>query len=155
MNKRNQRGTTVVEFAIVGALLLTMVFAVVEFGRALFVVNALTEATRRGARVAAVCPVGDPQPAKVAVFDSGAKGAVVPGLTTANVVVEYLDTAGNTLAAPAATFSSIRYVRVRIVGFTDALIIPFLMPTLSLSGFSTTLPRESLGIPRSGVVQPC
>jgi Flp pilus assembly protein TadG len=155
MNKRSQRGTTIVEFAIVGALALTMVFAVVEFGRTLFVINALTEATRRGARVAAVCPVGDAKPAQVAVFDVGGKSAVVAGLTTSNIVVEYLDTSGAAIANPAASFSSIRYVRVRIVSFTESLIIPFIMPTLSLPAFSTTLPRESLGIPRVGVVQPC
>jgi Flp pilus assembly protein TadG len=155
MKKRGQRGTTVVEFAIVGALLLTLVFAVVEFGRTLFTVNALTEATRRGARVAAVCPVGDPKPAQVAVFDVGGKSSVVAGLSTANIVVEYLDTAGTVLANPAASFSSIRYVRVRVVSFSESMIIPFFMRTLSLAGFSTTLPRESLGIPRVGVVQPC
>jgi Flp pilus assembly protein TadG len=156
MMKRYQRGTTVVEFAIVGALLLMLIFAVIEMGRALFIVNTLTEATRRGARLAAVCPVGDPKPAQVAVFAvGGGNSAVVNGLKTSNVVVEYLDTNGNVIANPGANFSSIRYVRVRIVGFTASLIIPFIMPTLSLSGFSTTLPRESLGIPRVGVVQPC
>jgi Flp pilus assembly protein TadG len=156
MKKRYQRGTTVVEFAIVGALLLMLIFAVMEIGRALFIVNTLTEATRRGARFAAVCPVGDPKPAQVAVFSAGgSKSAVVHGLSTSNVVVEYLDVAGGVIANPTASFSSIRYVRVRIVGYTQSLIIPFIMPSLSLSGFATTLPRESLGIPRTGVVQPC
>jgi hypothetical protein len=89
------------------------------------------------------------------VFDVGGKSAVVAGLTTSNIVVEYLDTSGAAIANPAASFSSIRYVRVRIVSFTESLIIPFIMPTLSLPAFSTTLPRESLGIPRVGVVQPC
>jgi Flp pilus assembly protein TadG len=156
MMKRYQRGTTVVEFAIVGALLLMLIFAVIETGRALFTLNMLTEATRRGARFAAVCPVGDPKPAQVAVFDAGGgKSAVVHGLKTSNVAVEYLDTSGNVIANPTANFNNIHYVRVRIVGYTESLIIPFIMPTLSLSGFSTTLPRESLGVPRVGVVQPC
>jgi Flp pilus assembly protein TadG len=154
--KRYQRGTTVVEFAIVGALLLMLLFAVIETGRALFIVNALTEATRRGARFAAVCPVGDPKPAQVAVFATGGgSSAVVNGLKTSNVAVEYLDTSGNVIANPTANFGAIRYVRVRITGFTESLIIPFIMPSLSLSGFATTLPRESLGVPRVGVVQPC
>jgi Flp pilus assembly protein TadG len=154
--KRYQTGTTVVEFAIVGTLLLMLIFAVIEVGRALFIMNTLTEATRRGARVAAVCPVGDPMPAQVAVFpNGGSNSAVVNGLSTANVAVEYLDINGSVIANPAANFSTIRYVRVRITGFTQLMIIPFIMPSLSLSGFSTTLPRESLGIPRVGVVQPC
>ena len=97
------------EFAIIGTLLMVVVFGIIEFGRALFVMNALTEATRRGARMAVVCPVGDPKPASTAVFDNGAgSSAVVSGLTTGNVQVEYLDTAGGVIAAPAASFSSIR-----------------------------------------------
>lgn len=154
--RRRQKGIAVVEFAIVGVLLMMTIFGVIETGRALFTVNALTEATRRGARMAAVCPVGDPKAASVAVFDSGGGGsAVVHGLTTANIDVSYLDVSGNVIANPAGNFGSIRYVRARIVSFTQSLIIPFIMPSLSLSGFSTTLPRESLGIPRVGVVTPC
>lgn len=154
--KRRQKGIAIVEFAIVGVLLMMVIFGVIETGRALFTVNALTEATRRGARMAAVCPVGDPKAASVAVFDSGGgRSAVVSGLTTANIDVSYLDVSGNVIANPAGNFGSIRYVRARIVNFTQSLIIPFIMPSLSLSGFSTTLPRESLGIPRVGVVTPC
>jgi Flp pilus assembly protein TadG len=154
--KRRQRGIAVVEFAIIGVLLMIVIFGVIETGRALFIVNTLTEATRRGARMATVCPVNDSMAARVAVFDNGGGGsAVVHGLTTANVVVEYLNTAGNVIADPANNFSSIRYVRVRIVNFTQSFIIPFIMPSVSLAGFSTTLPRESLGIPRAGVVTPC
>lgn len=153
---RRQSGSTCVEFAIVGAVLFTVLFGVIEVGRAFYVVNTLAEATRRGARTAAVCPVGDPKPASVAVFDSGGgTSAVVPGLTTANVVIEYLDSNGNVLANPTGSFSSIRYVRARIVGFTLPLAIPIVMPTLSLSGFPAVLPRESLGVPRTGIVQPC
>jgi TadE-like protein len=156
MMRRLQSGATTVEFAIVGVALLLIIFGVIEFGRALFVVNALTEATRRGARMAAVCPVGDPKPARVAIFDSGGgSSAIVSGLTTANVVIEYLDINGAPIGSPAANFSAIRYVRARIVGFTLPLAIPFVMPTLPLAGFSATLPRESLGVPRVGTVQPC
>jgi Flp pilus assembly protein TadG len=152
----SQRGTTTVEFAIVGLLLFIVVFGVIEFGRALFVMNTLTEATRRGARMAAVCPVGDSKPARVAVFDSGnGSSAIVYGLTTNNVLIEYLDVNGTTIGSPAANFSSIRYVRARIVGFSLPLVIPTLMPTLPMSGFSTTLPRESLGVPANEPVTAC
>jgi|KBSSwiStaDraftv2_1062776.scaffolds.fasta_scaffold03114_9 Flp pilus assembly protein TadG len=155
---RFQRGVTTVEFAIIGLLLFVVIFGVIEFGRALFVMNTLTEATRRGARMAAVCPVGDPKPASVAVFDNGSgNSAIVSGLTSANIMVSYLDASGTPVASPTtpAGFGSIRYVRVSIVGFTLSLIIPTIMPSIPMNGFSTTLPRESLGIPRVGVVTPC
>lgn len=152
----NQAGTTTVEFAIVGLWLFVVLFAVIEFGRALFVMNLLTEATRRAARMAAVCPVADPKPASVAVFDSGSGGsAIVSGLTTSNVLIEYLDVNGNTIASAASNFSSIRYVRARIVGFSLPLVIPTLMPTLPMSGFPAVLPRESLGVPANESVKPC
>lgn len=146
---RHQRGTTTVEFAIVGTVLMVVMFGVIEFSRALFVINTLAEATRRGARMAAVCPVGDPKPAQVAVFaNGGSSSSIVPGLTTANVQVQYLDISGAVVASPGTTagFNSIRYVRVNIVGFTHTLLIPLHLTAVPLSGFSTTLPRESLGV---------
>ena len=157
MRRRSQQGTTTVEFAIIGLLVMITVFGVIEVGRALFVMNALTEATRRGARMAAVCPVGDPKPASAAVFANGGGGSspIVAGLTTANVQVQYLDVNGAPIANPAANFANIRYVNVRIVAFGQTLLIPSLVTTIPINGFSTTLPRESLGIPRAGVVTAC
>ena len=153
---RPQYGLTTVEFAIVATVLFVVLFAVIEFSRALYVVNMLTEATRRGARMAAVCPVGDTDPASVAAFTSGgSNSSLISGLSTANVSIQYLDVNGAVLTDPTGDFDAIRYVRASIVGFSLPLMIPFLYPTLTLDGFATTLPRESLGIPRSGTIQPC
>jgi Flp pilus assembly protein TadG len=151
--RRRNRGTTSVEFAIIGSVLMVVVFGVIEFGRALFVMNALTEATRRGARLAAVCPVGDPASASAAVFTGS--GVAVNGLTTSNIQVQYLDASGAPIANPTGNFNTIRYVNVSIIGFSQTLLIPTLITTIPMNGFSTTLPRESLGIPRAGVVSAC
>jgi Flp pilus assembly protein TadG len=156
MTRRRQSGVTSVEFAIIGVLLMTVTFGVIEFGRALYVINLLTEGARRGARLAAVCPVGDPKPASAAIYDSGSgSSSLVSGLTTANVQVQYLDTNGSVIANPAANFGNIHYVSVSIVSFQLPLLIPVINPVLNLSGFSSTLPRESLGVPRVGVVTAC
>ena len=155
MRSRNQ-GLVTVEFAIIGTVVMIVLFGAIELGRTLFVMNTLTEVTRRCARVAAVCPVNDPAPAQVAVFaNGGGSSTVVAGLTPANIVIEYLDIAGTVVADPANEFQSIRYVRARLVNFTHELVIPFLAPLLPMPPFATTLPRESLGIPREGVVEPC
>ena len=141
-----QRGVTAVEFAILAALLMTLLLGVIEFGRALFVANALAESTRRGARMAAVCPVGDTRPAQVAIFaNAGGASRVAPDLTTANVEVSYLNASGAVLANPGGSFASIRYVRVRIVGYTQRMMIPFAMPEFLMPSFTATLPIESLG----------
>lgn len=152
MSKQRQKGLTTVEFAIIGTVFFMVLFGIIEMGRALFVVNTLTEATRRGARMAAVCPVGDSAPASAAVFDDGSgNSAVVYGLTTGNIEIDYLDSNGTVLSNPTASFGSIDYVRAKIVGFTLPLYIPLVMPTLALSGFEATLPRESLGVTRTAV----
>lgn len=156
MKSRSQAGVTTIEFAIIGTVMMVVVFGIIEMGRALYTINVLTEAARRGARMAAVCPVGDPKPASVAIFDSGnGTSSVVAGLTTSNIQIQYLDANGNAVANPAANFGLIRYVQSSIVSFTLPLYIPVLLPTLNLSGFTATMPRESLGIPRSGVVTAC
>ena len=151
-SKQQQKGLASVEFAIIGSVFFVVLFGVIEMGRALFVVNTLAEATRRGARMAAVCPVGSAGPASAAVFDNGTgSSAVVNGLTTNNIEVDYLDSNGNVLPNPTVTYGAIDYVRVKIVGFTLPLYIPFVLPTLALSGFAATLPRESLGVTRTAV----
>lgn len=149
--RRSESGLATVEFAIIGAVFFVVLFAVIEFGRALFVINTLTEVTRRSARLATVCQVGSAAPVNDAVTGSGGN-PVIGGLGSSNVVIEYLDTNGAVLANPATSdFGAIRYVRSRVTGFTLPLIIPFIMPTLSLSGFPAVLPRESLGVTPSAV----
>jgi hypothetical protein len=147
--RHQQKGLYIVEFALVAALFFVLLFGMIEFARALFVWNTLTEATRRGARLAAVCPVGHASIANVTVFNApGAGGAspILPTLNTSDVVTDYLDQAG----AVTGILDDIRYVRVSIVGFSHVLLIPALLPglpamTLTAPTFETTLPSESLG----------
>jgi Flp pilus assembly protein TadG len=144
--RRHQRGVTTVEFAIVASVLFTVLFGVIEFGRALFISNALVESTRRGARVAAVCPVGDPRPAQVAILAGGnGVSRISPDLTTTNVVVAYLNQNGGVIANPGASFAAIRYVQVRIDNYRHEMLIPFIMPEFFMPAFTATLPIESLG----------
>jgi Flp pilus assembly protein TadG len=80
-----QKGTTTVEFAIVGSVAMLVLLTVIEFSRVLFVVNALGEGARRGARMAIVCPINDPAIAQTSIFSrSGGSNAspVIQDLTT-------------------------------------------------------------------------
>ena len=53
----NQKGATVVEFAIVLSLLLALIFGIIEFGLAIFNRQVITNAAREGARAGIVaCP---------------------------------------------------------------------------------------------------
>lgn len=141
---KRQRGITTVEFAIVAVAAFVILFGVIEISRVLYVWNGLTEVTRRGARVAAVCPRGHSAITRIALFS--APGAAdtspaIPGLGIDNVQVTYLDQNG----APAPDYPSTYFVRVEIVNFQHRLLIPMATITLDAPGFSTTLRAESLG----------
>ena len=58
--KAGQRGSTLVEFAIGATVFLMVMFAVLEFGRALWIHNALSDAARRAARYAVNQPASNP-----------------------------------------------------------------------------------------------
>jgi hypothetical protein len=160
MTGRTQAGLATVEFAIVAVVLMTVIIAVIDISRLYFTAASLNEATRRGARMAAVCPVNDPAIAQAAVFNtSGDTGSssIVNGLQTDHIDVLYLDGLGAPVANPEdAGFMAIRYIRVRINGgFQLQTLIPGFQQLISVPDFAATLPRESLGIPREGVVVPC
>jgi len=144
-----QAGTTTVEFAIIGLVAMMVLFAVIEFSRLVFVSGSLREATRRGARMAVVCPINDPAIAQVALFNGpggSGRSPVVSGLDVGNIAVDYLNTTGG----QTLNFMDIRYVRVRITGFQHRLLIPLFDLPFTMPAFPTTMPRESLGVPRVG-----
>ncbi len=155
MNRNRQKGLSTVEFAVVAGVLFILIFAVIEVGRAFFVASVLDEASRRGARMAAVCPINDPAIFQAAAFNN----AVIPDLDAGDIAVEYLDGAGANVGAPgtAAGFRLIRYVRVRVVGYQHQMFIPFVaaLAPFFMPEFAAVLPRESLGVPRTGVITPC
>jgi len=137
--RRQARGITTVEFAVVATVLFTMLFGVIEFGRLMYSFAVLAEGTRRAARLATVCPLND------AGITATANFGMLPNFTSSNVQVSYLDTNG----IQTGTYSNIRYVSVQIVGYAIPLSIPFINPTVTSPAFAVTLPRESLGVTRT------
>ena len=161
MNGSKQRGTTSVEFAIIGTVAMFCILGVIEVSRLLFTINVLGEVTRRGARMAVVCPVNDPAISQVAVFNSsgGTDSPVLNNLTTANIQLEYLDATGTPVAIGSppfnpAVFATITYVRAQVVDYVHQWIFPGL-GAFNMPPQPSVLPRESLGVPRDEVVQSC
>jgi Flp pilus assembly protein TadG len=142
------RGVTTVEFAIVASVLMILLFACIEFGRATYTFAALNEGTRRAARLAAVCPINDPNITAAVNFMG------VYGFANANVSVTYLDASGASLGST-PVLVNVRYVRVSVIGYTIPLAIPFVSPTLTSPSFTVTLPVESLGISNTGASTAC
>ena len=155
MSLKKQLGLAAVETATIGALIMITVFGVLEVSRGFYVYNALEEATRRGARMAAVCQPGDAAIARVAVFNDangGNNSSLISGLTTGNVAVTYLNDAGAQVN-PATNYGDISFVRVAINGYQHEMFIPFIGQVFPTPEFATTLPRESLGVTREGLQQ--
>ncbi len=140
---RKMRGLYMVEFAIVGLLLMMLLFGCLEFGLATFSLAALNEGTRRAARLAAVCPLNDPK------ITSAVNFMGVYGFNPAtNVLVSYLDANGATLTAP--TLGTVIYVEVSVQNYTIPLAIPGLSQSIKSPSFAVTLPAESLGVSNAG-----
>lgn len=155
--KSKQKGVTMAEFSIIALLLFFLIFSVLEVSRLLFVWNAVADATRQGARAAAVCIVNSTDIANITLSNpAGGGNAFLPGnINSSNVQVRYLDTNGTQVANPdpvanPAGFMQVRYVEVSIINYQHNLLIPVILPflggSITLPPFTTTRPREALGI---------
>ena len=131
---RRTGGAATVEFALVAMLLFTLIFGIVDFSRWLLAINSAVEATRGGARLAAVC-------------SPGATGGYTrmltwlpPGTTTGNITVNSV--AGGT-------------VTVELTGVQFAPVTWILPRSITLPAFRTTIPSESLSSsPSAGQTNP-
>ena len=135
---KNERGSTLVEFAISVTVFVTVMFAVLEFGRALWVHNALSDAARRGARYAVLHSQGSIDEVKNVVVYGDAAGTGQPmlnNLTTGNVEVTY-----NNFGLNDGTVS------VSIKEYQFQFVIPIIGTTITMPKYTTTLGGESAGL---------
>ena len=133
--RNNERGSTLVEFAIGVTVFVTAMFAVLEFGRALWVHNALSDAARRGARYAVLHSAGSADQVKnIVVYgnEAGTGQPMLNDLTAANVNVVY-----NNFGLNDGTVS------VSITGYQFQLVIPIIGKTITMPSYTTTLSAES------------
>ena len=160
-HRQNERGTTVAEFAVVALLFFTIIFGIIEFGRLLYTINALTDATRRGARYAVLHKGDDAGKTAVknevvygpnATYDKDGKATSAPlinGLTTDMVEVEYVgvdkDGDPKTTGDITAFGSNLGTATVRIKDYEFNLSIPVIGRVLTLPTYETTLTAECAG----------
>ena len=144
--KKRQQGLTTVEAAIGAALMLLILFATIEIARVVFVWNFLDEVTRRGARVAAVCPIFNEDAKRAAIFanpKTGTESPHVKNLEPGLISVDYWDKDGNEIE-DADDFAKVRFVRVSVDSF-DLPLLVFTGLSVTTPQFTTYLPSESLG----------
>ncbi|MBB3121359.1 TadE/TadG family type IV pilus assembly protein [Pseudoduganella violacea] len=150
MNKtfasRRQQGAAAVEFGIVLTLLMTLLAGTFELGRAFWYFDALTKATRDGARTLSVAPTATISSQGVAaakaIVVNAAASAGVPSFSSANVTVTcltsaYADGTCTDGTAPGG-------VRVEIVSYQVKIgeLIPFMIGSASRN--VTLTPRTTM-----------
>jgi Flp pilus assembly protein TadG len=153
MIPRSQRGSVLVEFAIVSMAALTLIFGIIDFARAIYTLHLVSEVSREGARYAIVngstaCPGGNPIPDPLQSYVSAQAPLAGPGTLTvtttcANAAICGSTTATNCSNASGCTASAAPYnssgclVSVR-VDYTFHFLIPIVsMQTLPMTGTST------------------
>ncbi len=136
-NKKGQRGASLLEFAIAATVFLTVMFAIVEFGRALWVHNALSDAARRGARYAVLHKASEKEDVKKIVVygDLTETTPILENLSTTNVDVDY-----NGFNLDQGT------VTVSIHDYEFKMILPLLVSTIKMPNYTTTLTGECVGL---------
>lgn len=157
--KQSERGTTVAEFAVVALLFFTIIIGIIEFGRLMYINNALTDATRRGARFAVLHQEANIADVKNEVvygskITKDGKGNItspplINGLTTDMVQVIYtgVDKDGNpdTTDDFTAFGTNLGTATVKINNYQFFLSIPVVGRSLTLPTYETTLTAESAG----------
>lgn len=125
--KASQAGAAAVEFAIIAALLFTLLLGMMEMARLLWTWNAAGEATRRGARMAVVCDLNESA-------ITTRMQQMLPALEPGHITLTYLPSG--------CTDANCQTVRVTLAGYTHQPIIPFVPLSIPIPAFQTSLPRE-------------
>ena len=118
-----ERGSSVVEFALASAILLSLVFGVMVFSLAIYAYHFISEAARAGTRYAMVrgsqCPINSGWatacPASTAEVQSYVQGLALPGINPSQMTVTPYWEFGNAPGEP---------VEVTVT-YTFQLVIPF------------------------------
>ena len=106
---RGQRGSAIVEFTLVSLLFFSLVFGLVEFGRALFAYSTIASAAREGVRYATVHGSESKQPATADNISAYVRTKAV-GLNNVVVAVTWIpnNTPGSTVRVQVRyTFTSL------------------------------------------------
>jgi hypothetical protein len=125
---KSQNGLYLIEFALVSGAFFLTIFVIIDMAKVFYLLNAASEATRHGARVAAVCDYNDPQ----------IKTSMVDRIGSANLAVGQIDV--NYLPVGCSK-ASCQTITVSLTGVSISTILGF---SFNVPDFVTTLPRESM-----------
>ena len=146
--RHRQKGQSLVEMALVCLIFFFLLFAVIEFGRALWTYNTIVQSTRAAARwaVVNVANAGD------ATDISRARNVVIygnPDVSSGAPLVTGLDAATVTVDIQPLQFDSsgtaiTEKISVKVSNYQFQFIVP-IAPAITIPAFETTLYTESKG----------
>jgi len=153
LTDKRQRGGSLMEFVFIAPFFLMLLVGIVAAGNFYFTHNAMVEATRRGARFAAMQAASNPAgtirttvgcdttgPSLTAIKNyaiygnSAGTGENLLGLQPSNICVEYSNFGMETGT-----------VTVSTTGFNYNFVIPGLSKVVAMPAYRTTVPGESAG----------
>ena len=134
--RSDQRGQSLMEFALVLPLLLLMAFGITEFGRAYYQYNTLSKAIRNGARYMSSHPydnanITSTQNMVVYGQSSGSGTPVLPGLTPSMIAVT-----PNGGTSPYDAINPPQSVSVGVVNYPFSPLVPGVISVLKNATFS-------------------
>jgi Flp pilus assembly protein TadG len=143
----HQRGSAIVEFALILPLLISILAAIIEFGCAFWYYDALAKATAAAAREmsvsakASIASLGVPNARKQVVDAVAAAG--VPDFASTNVDIACL--ASDFSDAPCTDGAAPSAVRIRIIDYRISIgqILPLLLGATSSDG-ATLSPQTTM-----------
>lgn len=135
MSINKQSGVTTVEFSLIAGLVFLVLFFCLEISRLMYVINTLSEATRRGARYAVIHPC-----------DSTGTETLVQGIidsVAGNLV------AGGEIVVSAVDLAADKTVSVSLQGYQFQFLydIPGFSMQFPLWTFETVMPIENTACP--------
>lgn len=146
ITKRTQQGVALIELGISIFLLISIIFGITEFGRAIYQYNTLAKAVRDGVRYLAVRDPSVPSAISEAkcmvVYGNPActDPPLVPGLATPMVsVCHAMDPACAATHQAQGVSPVINLVTVTIGGFTFQSLFSFVVPDIEFEPISATM----------------
>jgi hypothetical protein len=163
-----QRGVAAVEFAIVVALLLVLLFGIIEFGRLFFVINSVQEITRRAARAQVVRWIDQTGAVqRLAVLKPGSIGTVnFPGagdITNVDIRLSFYNTYADAVAgaspitgitSPGQNVSNCLNAETNCIKYVRATLTQANGSLLDFNVIAPYMPSNAFSLPRSTVIMP-
>lgn len=139
---RKERGSQLVELALVLPMMLVMMGAAAEFGRFFYTYSTLENAVRAGARHASKWRITEPwefpETSRMVVygdFSDTSKGPILPGLSTSNVQIIANGPSANKIDSVTVKIVNYQYTPIFDVGKLTG--IPALSLKINLNASST------------------